>query len=140
MARGRTLTVSEIVGRVRLSFPLMKAASVDTVLRQMLISELLSQVEREGGAVVLPMHLRVHTVDDERFREYKNQLSGLTMENVDEVREKIAAMGLYTGPAVVAEPAAASVGVLGGVGQQVAAPQQTVAPTGSAASQAASVA
>ena len=57
MARGRALTVSEIVGRVRLSFPLMKAASVDTVLHQMLISELLSQVEREGGAVVLPMHL-----------------------------------------------------------------------------------
>ena len=116
MARGRALTVSEIVGRVRLSFPLMKAASVDTVLRQMLISELLSQVERKGGAVVLPMHLRVHTVDDDRFREYKNQLSGLTTENVDEVREKIAAMGLYTGPAVAVAPAAASVGVPGGVG------------------------
>ena len=62
MARGRVLTVSEIVGRVRLLFPLMKAAAVDTVLHQMLISELLSQVKYEGGAVVLPMHLRVHTV------------------------------------------------------------------------------
>ena len=42
MAHGRALTVSEIVGRVRLSFPLMKAVAVDTVLRQMLLSELLS--------------------------------------------------------------------------------------------------
>ena len=63
MARGRALTVSEIVGRVKLSFLLMMAAAMDTGLHQMLISELLSQVEHEGGAVVLPMHLRVHTVE-----------------------------------------------------------------------------
>ena len=42
MARGRAFTVSEIVGRVRLLFPLMKAAAMDTVLHQMLICELLS--------------------------------------------------------------------------------------------------
>ena len=42
MARGRVLTVSEIMGRVSLPFPLMKAAAVDTVLHQMPISELLS--------------------------------------------------------------------------------------------------
>ena len=48
MACGRVLTVSEIMGRIRLSFLLMKAAAVDMVLWQMLISELLSQVEREG--------------------------------------------------------------------------------------------
>ena len=41
MVRGRALTVLEIVGRVRLLFPLMKAAAVDTVLQQMLISEVL---------------------------------------------------------------------------------------------------
>ena len=80
MACGRALTVSEIVGRVRLLFPLMKAAAMDTVLRQMLISELLSQVEHEGGAVVLPMHLQVHTVEADCFHEYKNQLSGLRTE------------------------------------------------------------
>ena len=43
MARGWALTVSEIVGEVRLSFLLMKAAAMDMVLHQMLISELLSQ-------------------------------------------------------------------------------------------------
>ena len=84
---------------------------MDMVLRQMLISELLSQVEREGGAVVLPMHLRVHTVEVDRFREYKNQLSGLTTENINKVCDCIAALGLYTGP--VSDAATASAGQVG---------------------------
>ena len=41
MARGQAFTVSKIVGRVGLSFLLMKEAAVDTVQRQILISELL---------------------------------------------------------------------------------------------------
>ena len=108
IAHGQALTILEIVGRVRLSFPLMKAAAVHTVLHQMLISELLWQVEREGGAVVLPMHLRVNTVETDQFCEYKNQLSGLTAGNINEVCNCIAALGLYMGP--VSDAAAASVG------------------------------
>ena len=57
--------------RVRLSFPLMKAAAMDMVLRLMLISKLLLQVKHEGRTVVLPMHLRVHTVEANCFHEYK---------------------------------------------------------------------
>ena len=98
MALGQALTVSETVGRVRLLFPPMKAAAMDTVLHQMLFSELLSQVEHGGRAVVLPMHLQVHTVEAHCFREYKNQFSGLMTENVDKVYDHIAALGLYTGP------------------------------------------
>ena len=108
MVRDRALTVSEIVGRVRLLFPLMKAAAVDMVLHQMLISKLLSQVECEGGAVVLHMHMWVHTVEADRFHEYKTQLLGLTTENINEVCDLIAALGLYTGP--VSNAAAASAG------------------------------
>ena len=113
MACGRAHTVSEITGRVRLSFLLMKAAAMDTVLHQMLISELLSQVEHECGAVVLPMHLRVQTVEADCFCEYKNQLSGLTTENINEVCDHIAALGLYMGP--VSDAAAASAGQVGAV-------------------------
>ena len=40
MLHYRALTISEIMGRVRLSFPLMKAAVMDTVLHLMLISKL----------------------------------------------------------------------------------------------------
>ena len=65
-------------------------------------------MECEGKAVVLPMHLRVHTVEADRFCEYKNQLSGLTTENIDKVRDRIAALGLYKGP--VSDAAMASVG------------------------------
>ena len=93
MAHGRVLTVSEILGRVRLSFLLMKAAAVDMVLHQLLISKLLLQVECEGGAVVLPMHLQVHTLEADQFHEYRNQLSGLTTENIDEVCNHINMLG-----------------------------------------------
>ena len=77
----------------------------------MLISELLSQVECESGAVLLPMRFCVHTVEADRFCEYKNQLSGLMTENINEVRDQIAALGLYTGP--VSDAAVASAGQVG---------------------------
>ena len=60
----------------------------------MLISELLSQVGCEGGAVGLPMYLWVHTVEADQFCEYKNQLSGLKTENILEARDHITALGL----------------------------------------------
>ena len=44
----------------------------------------------------------------DQFCEYKNQLSGLTAENIDEVCNHIAALGLYMGP--VSDAAAASAG------------------------------
>ena len=107
MARGKALSVSDIVGRIRLSYPMLQAAAVDSVLRQMIISELVSQVEREGGAVVLPRHLRVHAVEPDRFRDYKNEISGLTAENISAVRAWIVEMGLDCGPANAPETASA---------------------------------
>ena len=58
--------------------------------------------------MVLPMHLWAHTVKADCFREYKNQLSGLTTDNIDEVRNLVAALGLYTKP--VSNAATASAG------------------------------
>ena len=57
------------------------------------------------------MHLRVHTVEADRFHEYKNQLSGPTTDNIDKLCDGIAALGLYTGP--VSDAAAASAGQMG---------------------------
>ena len=64
----------------------------------MLISKMLSQVEHEGGAVVLPMYLCVYTVKADQFHEYKNQLSQLVAKNIDEVCNHISTLDLYTGP------------------------------------------
>ena len=67
--------------------------------------------------MVLPMHLRMHTVEADQFREYKNQLSGLTTENINKVCDCIAALGLYTGPVSNAAVASASqVGAAAGGG------------------------
>ena len=37
---------------------------------------------REDGAVALPRTLCVHAVDEDRFLEFKNHLSGLTADNI----------------------------------------------------------
>ena len=48
---------------------------------------------------MLPCNLRVHTVDDNKFVEFKNQLSGLNANNVAAVQCKLVEMGLSLGPA-----------------------------------------
>ena len=44
------------------------------------------------------MHLRVHTVEADQFCEYKNHLSGLMTENIEEVHYRIAILGLNMQP------------------------------------------
>ena len=48
---------------------------------------------------MLPRNLRVHAVDEDRFVEFKNELSGLNAENVAAVQQKLVYMGLSLGPA-----------------------------------------
>ena len=49
--------------------------------------------------VVLLCNLDMHAVDDDRFVEFKNQLSGLNADNVTAVQYKLVEMGLILGPA-----------------------------------------
>ena len=49
--------------------------------------------------MVLPRSLRMHAVDGERFLEFKNQLSGLNVDNVVAVQAKLVEMGLSLGRA-----------------------------------------
>ena len=89
LAAGKAVDVSTLVGRLRTSYPVLRATAVDSALRQLLLAELVSQCYREGGAVVLPRNLRVHAVDEDRFVEFKNELSGLNAENVAAVQQKL---------------------------------------------------
>ena len=59
----------------------------------------MAQCFKEEGAVVLPRSLRVHAVDEEPFLEFKNQLSGLNMDNMAAVQAKLVEMGLSLGRA-----------------------------------------
>ena len=49
--------------------------------------------------MVLLRNLCVHAVDDDRFVEFKNQLSGLNADNVTAVQHKLVEMGLSLDPA-----------------------------------------
>ena len=44
-------------------------------------------------------NLRVHAVDDNRFVEFKNQLSWLHADNVTAMQQKLVEVGLSLGPA-----------------------------------------
>ena len=102
LAAGKAVDVATLVGRLHTSYPVLRATAVDSALRQLLLSELVAQCYREDGAVVLPRNLRVHLVDDDRFAEFKDQLSGLNGDNIPAVQRRLVEMGLSIGPAAEA--------------------------------------
>ena len=63
--RAKTLDTRTLVGRMSLSYPVLRAAATDTVTRALLISELVSLSVADGTAVVLPRGLRVQTIEPE---------------------------------------------------------------------------
>ena len=99
LAAGKAVDVSTLVGRLQTSYLVLRATAVDSALRQLLLSKLVAQCFKEEGSVVLPCSLRVHAVDEEYFLEFKNQLSGLNMDNVAAVQAKLVEMGLSLGRA-----------------------------------------
>ena len=77
--------------------------AVDTAVRQLFLSEMVQQIVNEGGALVLPRGMRVLPVDKEKFAIYRDELSGLTAENMSEVKGKLVELGISTGPAAPVE-------------------------------------
>lgn len=49
----------DLLGRIRVSYTALRAAKVDVALRGLLIAELITQLYNEGGALVMPVGLRV---------------------------------------------------------------------------------
>ena len=76
------MDVGTMVGRMRLLYPVLRAAAVDAALRQLILSELVQQIINEGGAIVLLRGMRIHPCDTVKWVEYKDELSGLTAENI----------------------------------------------------------
>jgi hypothetical protein len=58
------LTNGTILDRIRLTYPVLRASKVDSALRQLILSELLSQVYKEGGSVVIPTGIRLQPVGE----------------------------------------------------------------------------
>ena len=82
LAASKAVNVAHLVTRLRTLYPILHAMATDSALRELLLSELISQCFREDGAVVLPRTLRVHTVEEDWFIKFKNHLSGLTADNI----------------------------------------------------------
>ena len=72
------LTNGTILDRIRLTYPVLRASKVDSALRQLILSELLSQVYKEGGSVVIPTGIRLQPVGEKQFADYNGQLAGIT--------------------------------------------------------------
>lgn len=54
----KPLDTATIIQRIRVSYPALRAARVDSALRQLFLAELITQVHNEGGSVVLPQGTR----------------------------------------------------------------------------------
>ena len=51
-----------------------------------------------GGAIVLPWGLRVHAVNSSHFKEFCDELLGLTTNNIPAVKAKLVELGLRFTP------------------------------------------
>jgi hypothetical protein len=89
------LTNGTILDRIRLTYPILRASRVDSALRQLILSELLSQVYKEGGSVVIPTGVRLQPVGEKQFAEYKAQLAGITQENAGEITARLIELGMH---------------------------------------------
>ena len=72
-------------------------------MRQLFLSEMVQQIVNEGRALVLLRVMRVLPVDKEKFAIYRDELSGLTAENMSEVKGKLVELGISTGPVAPVE-------------------------------------
>lgn len=84
----------DILNRLRVSYTALRASKVDAALRGLLIAELITQVFLEGGALVIPNGMRVQTISNDKYAEYKSTLSGLNEGNVGNVAVKLVELGL----------------------------------------------
>ena len=106
LAASKAVNVAHLVSRLRTLYPILCVMATDSALRQLLLSELILQCFREDGAVMLPRTLHEHAVEEDRFIEFKNHLSGLTVDNIVALQQKLVEMGLSLGPAAEVQLAA----------------------------------
>jgi hypothetical protein len=93
----KLLTAEQIVARMRVSYPALRASGVDAGLRQLFLSELITQQVNERREVVLPEGTAVKMVSADAFKQYKELLSGLDESNVRQVTARLMQMGLAGG-------------------------------------------
>lgn len=79
--RALNVDTRQLVGKLAVSFPVLRACASDAVLRALLIAELASLALDAGGPVILPRGARVQTLEPDEWVAFKNELSGLNGNN-----------------------------------------------------------
>ena len=74
---------------MRVSYPALRAAKVDQGLKRLFLEELMTQALNEGMEVVIPEGTTTRMVSRETFAQYKEALSGLTQDNLQEVTARL---------------------------------------------------
>ena len=59
------LTNRNILERIRLTYPILRASKVDSALRQLILAELMAQMYKEGGSVVIPTEIGLQPVGEQ---------------------------------------------------------------------------
>ena len=93
-----------IVNRLKWGLPLMRYTQRDPALRAMMLAELVQQNVDQSAAVVLPEGVMVQYITRDRYKAYREALSGLNDENVESVRQKLRELGVLQGGTVVQAP------------------------------------
>ena len=73
------MDVRTLVARALLAYPVLQAAAADPELQAMMIADLGSLSLEDSGGVVLPMGLRTHLLPLDQWREFKENLAGLSV-------------------------------------------------------------
>ena len=77
----KLISAAQIVDRMRVSYPALRAAKVDPGLKRLFLAELISQSVNEGLEVIIPEGASTRVVSRDTFQAYKEALSGLTQDN-----------------------------------------------------------
>ena len=84
----------QLINKIRISYPALRASRVDESLRNSLLAELLTQSYNEGKSVVVPQGMRFQPLPPDQFNKYREAMSGLTADNANEVQKKLIELGL----------------------------------------------
>ena len=70
-------TVEDTVSKLRISYPFLRAAKVDYLLRQLVLAHMINMNHSEGEGIFLPNGMPVEYLTEEEFRIARDSLAGV---------------------------------------------------------------
>ena len=70
-------TVEDTVSKLRISYPFLRAAKVDYLLRQLVLAHMVDMNHSEGEGIFLPEGMPVERLTEEEFRTARDSLAGV---------------------------------------------------------------